>query len=146
LDALIDSLCHQQRRPRADASWTGRAVLPFVLMFILDRPAAGGELELRYYGATWCGPCHRVEPMVDRWVAEHPDLRLVKLDYDSHRADRERFALAGVPMLVLLDGDKIVGKYGQDAQRIADFDSDRLEWWYASARAKIDPPSQWFPR
>ena len=80
--------------------------------------------------------------MVDRWVAEHPDLRLVKLDYDTHRADRERFGLGGVPMLVLLAGDKIVGKYGQNAQKIADFATDRLEWWYASARGKIEPPLQ----
>lgn len=130
------------RRVRAESSLTRRAVLLFVLIFILGRSAAGAELELRYYSATWCGPCHRVEPMVDRWVAEHPDLRIVKLDYDAHRADRQRFDLVGVPMLVLLDGDKIIGKYGQDAQRITDFDYDRLEWWYESARGKIDTPAQ----
>ena len=129
-------------RVGAESLSTRRAVLLFVLILILGRSAAGAELELRYYGATWCGPCHRVEPMVARWVAEHPDLRLVKLNYDTHRGDRERFNLAGVPMLVLLDGDKIIGKYGQDAQRIADFDYDRLEWWYESARGKIDTPAQ----
>jgi hypothetical protein len=66
----------------------------------------------------------------------------VKLDCDTYKADRERFGLGGVPMLVLLDGDKIVGKYGQDAQRVTDFGYDRLEWWYESARGKIDAPSQ----
>src|SRR5262249_33814240 len=70
------------------------------------------------------------------------DLRLVKLDYDSHRTDRERFGLVGVPMLVLLAGDKIVAKYGQDAQRVTDFDYERLEWGYQSASGKIDTPSQ----
>ncbi len=129
-------------RVRAESSRTGRAALVFVLVCILGRSAAGAELELRYYGATWCGPCHRVEPMVDRWVAEHPDLRLVKLDYDTHRADRERFGLVGVPMLVLLAGDKIIAKYGQDAQRVTDFGYDELEWWYESARGKIDTPPQ----
>jgi len=130
------------KRVRAQASAIVRAALVFVLVCILGRSAAGAELELRYYGATWCGPCHRVEPMVDRWAAEHPDLRLVKLDYDTHRTDRERFGLAGVPMLVLLDGDKIIGKYGQDAQRVTDFGYDELEWWYESARGKIDTPPQ----
>jgi hypothetical protein len=47
---------------------------------ILGRSAAGAGLELRYYGATWCAPCHRVEPMIDRWAAGHTDLRIVKLD------------------------------------------------------------------
>ncbi len=126
----------------AAASWTGRAVLLVVLIFILDRPATAAELELRYYWASWCGPCHRVGPMVDRWATEHPGLRLVKLDYDTHRTDRERFGLTGVPMLVLLDGDKVIGKYGQDAQRVGDFGYDRLKWWYESARGKIDTPPQ----
>ena len=84
--------------------------------------------------------------MVDRWVAEHPDLRIVKLDYDTPKADRERFGLLGVPMLVLLDGDKVIAKYGQNAQKVADFSSDRLEWWFESTlestRGKIDPRSQ----
>jgi thiol-disulfide isomerase/thioredoxin len=129
------------RRVRADASWSGRAALLLVLMCILCSNAAGAELELRYYGATWCAPCHRVEPMVDRWADKHPDLRIVKLDYDAHKADRERFDIVGVPMLVLLDGDKVIAKYGQNAQKVADFASDRLEWWYESARGKIDTPS-----
>ena len=129
------------KRVRAEASWSGRAILLSALTGILGHSASAAELELRYYGATWCAPCHRVEPMVDRWAAVHPDLRIVKLDYDAHKADRERFDLVGVPMLVLLDGDKVVARYGQNAQKVGDFASDRLEWWYESARGKIDAPS-----
>ena len=130
-----------RKRACAEASCPGRAALFFVLLCLVDRSAAGAELELRYYGATWCAPCHRVEPMVERWVAAHPDLRIVKLDYDAHKADRQRFGLVGVPMLVLLDGGEVIGKYGDNAQKVADFASDRLEWWYESARGKIDAPS-----
>ncbi len=129
-------------RVRAEASWSGRAALLFVLSCTVGRSAAGAELELRYYGAAWCAPCHQVEPMVERWAAEHPDLRVVKLDYDANTADRGRFDLVGVPMLVLLNGDKVIGKYGQHAQKVADFASDRLEWWFESARGKIDTPPQ----
>jgi thiol-disulfide isomerase/thioredoxin len=127
---------------RAEASRSGRAALLFILICILGRSAVGAELQLRYYGATWCAPCHQVGPMVDRWVAEHPDLRIVKLDYDAHKADHERFNLVGVPMLVLLDGDKVIAKYGQNAQTVADFASDRLEWWFEWARGRIYPRSQ----
>jgi thiol-disulfide isomerase/thioredoxin len=113
-----------------------------LFLLTLGRSAAGAELELRYYGASWCAPCHRVEPMVDRWAAGHPGLRIVKFDYDAHKADRERFDLVGVPMLVLLDGEKVVATYGESAQRVSDFAYDRLEWWYESARGKIDTPPQ----
>jgi hypothetical protein len=96
--------------------------LLFGLICILGRSAAGAELNCQW--GNLGAPCHRVGPMVDRWVAEHPDLRIVKLDYDTHKADRERFGLRGVPMLVLLDGDKVIAKYGQNAQKVADFASD----------------------
>ena len=128
------------KRVRAHASQAIGATLIFGLACLLGRSASGAELELRYYGATWCAPCQQVEPMVERWAAEHPDLRMTKLDYDSHSADRERFGLFGVPMLVLMAGDKVVAKYGQSAQRVTDFAGDRLEWWYESARGKIDVP------
>jgi thiol-disulfide isomerase/thioredoxin len=127
---------------RAETSRAGLAGLLFILICIVGRAAAGAELELRYYGATWCAPCHQVGPMVDRWVASHPDLHIVKLDYDAHKADRERFGFVGVPMLVLLAGDKIIAKYGQNAQKVGDFAFDRLEWWFESARGKIDAPPQ----
>jgi thiol-disulfide isomerase/thioredoxin len=129
-------------RACAHASWSGRAALVFVFVCIFAQSAVGAELELRYYGATWCAPCHKVEPMVDRWAAEHPGLRVVKLDYDANKTDRLNFDLVGVPMLVLLDGDRVVAKYGEGAQRISDFAYDRLEWWYESVRERIDTARQ----
>ena len=56
----------------------------------------------------------------------------------AHKADRERFDLAGVPMLVLLDGDKLIAEYGRNAQKVSDFAQDRSE----SARGKINTPPQ----
>jgi thiol-disulfide isomerase/thioredoxin len=109
----------------------------FVLISLAPQAAVSAELELRYYGAEWCAPCRRVEPMVRRWAARHPDVRLVKLDYDSSETDRLRFDFVGVPLLVLLAGDKLVGKYGHNAQRVSDFAPSRLDWWYASATSKL---------
>jgi thiol-disulfide isomerase/thioredoxin len=109
-----------------------------VLISLGPKFAAAAELELRYYGAEWCAPCHRVEPMVDRWAAGHPDVRLVKLDYDASETDRLRFGFVGVPVLVLLAGDKLVAKYGHNAQRVSDFGPSRLDWWYETARNKLD--------
>ncbi len=125
-------------RGPAALSRTMGALLLSVLFLGFESSAGAAELELRYYGAEWCAPCHRVEPMVDRWAAAHPDLRLVKLDYDASDADRLRFDLVGVPMLALLSGDKLVGTYGKQAQRISDFAPGRLDWWYQSVKDKIE--------
>jgi hypothetical protein len=56
----------------------------------------------------------------------------------AHKTDRERFDLAGVPMLVLLDGDKLIAEYGRNAQKVSDIAQDRSE----SARGKINTPPQ----
>ena len=131
------------RRMRGAASWLlGTIAVVSTIAFLGSDPAAGGELELRYYRADWCAACRRVEPMVYRWVAEHPDIKLVKLDYDTHKEDRLRFGLAGVPMLVLLNDDKVVGKYGQNAQAIDHFARRWLERWYDSVKYKIDTEPQ----
>ncbi len=127
----------------APASWAaaGRmctAGVALAVLFLFScRSAVAGELELRYYGAEWCAPCRKIEPMVERWAATHGDLRIVKLDYDAHEADRLRFGFIGVPVLVLMDGNTFVGKYGQDARKISDFAGHRLQWWYESAQGKI---------
>jgi thiol-disulfide isomerase/thioredoxin len=113
------------------------AAILLVLVSLATESAVGAELELRYYGAEWCAPCHRVEPMVERWAAAHPNVRLVKLDYDANETDRLRFDLIGVPMLVLLAGDKLVGKYGQSVQRVSDFRPSHLDQWYDSVSSKI---------
>jgi len=58
-----------------------------------------------YYWATWCAPCHRVRPMVERWAADHPEVRLVAVDYDSAQGkrDRQAYRLSGVPDLRIDD-------------------------------------------
>lgn len=135
----------------AVCAWWVRAAVPWplgtiavlsMIAFLGSTSAGGGELELHYYRADWCAPCRRVEPMVYRWVAEHPDIKLVKLDYDAHKEDRLRFGLVGVPMLVLLNDDKVVGKYGQNAQAVDDFARQWLERWYDSVKYKIETESQ----
>jgi thioredoxin 1 len=131
------------RRVRAALSCPlGTIAVLSTMAFLGSSSAAGGELELHYYRADWCAPCRRVEPMVYHWVTEHPDIKLVKLDYDTHKEDRLRFGLAGVPMLVLLNDDKIVGKYGHNAQAVGDFARQWLERWYDSIEDKIDTEPQ----
>lgn len=125
-------------RVLAVLSSIGYTAILLVLISLAPKTAAGAELELRYYGAEWCAPCHKVEPMVDQWASAHRDVRLVKLDYDASEADRRRFDFAGVPVLVLLAGDKLVGKYGHNAQRVSDFSSRRLDSWYEAVRTRIN--------
>jgi len=65
---------------------------------------AAGPVTVVYYSATWCAPCHKVEPMVRTWAAIH-SFTVIKIDYDSlqGRSDRAVYKLQGVPDLRIGD-------------------------------------------
>jgi len=65
---------------------------------------AAGPVTVVYYSATWCAPCHKVRPMVERWAAAR-GVTLANVDYDSAqgRSDRAVYKLQGVPDLRIGD-------------------------------------------
>ena len=54
------------------------------------------------FWAEWCGPCHAVEPVLDR-IADERDLKLVKVNVDEERGLAERFGIASIPMMILFE-------------------------------------------
>jgi thioredoxin 1 len=59
------------------------------------------------FWAEWCGPCHAVEPVLDKIVAERPDeLRLVKVNIDEERELAQRYGVMSIPTVILFkDGE-----------------------------------------
>ncbi len=70
------------------------------------------------FWAPWCGPCRIVSPLVERAGRDNAGrLKVVKLNVDDAPAISERFAIRGIPLLVLFrDGaevDRLVGAVPQ---------------------------------
>jgi thioredoxin 1 len=64
---------------------------------VLDAPGA----VLVDFGATWCGPCKKLEPIVGQIAEEHSGrLKVVKVDVDKARNTAARYGILGVPMLL----------------------------------------------
>ncbi len=66
------------------------------------------------FWAPWCGPCRMVSPLVERLGQENAGrLKVVKLNVDDAPAIAARFAVQGIPLLVVIrDGsevDRLVG-------------------------------------
>src|SRR5262249_30803676 len=79
----------------------------------LQGAAAGRQPVLIDFSAEWCVPCHELERVTftdHRVIASARRFRALKVDlthFNSPAADsmRRRFAIAGVPTLLFLDGD-----------------------------------------
>ena len=66
------------------------------------------------FSATWCGPCKRLEPVVQEIAGDYDGrLKVVKVDVDKAPGTAARFAVMSVPTLILFrDGqvkDQLTG-------------------------------------
>jgi thioredoxin 1 len=57
------------------------------------------------FWAEWCGPCHAVEPVLNRIVDEsNGELKLVKVNIDEQPGLAARYGVQSIPMMILFKG------------------------------------------
>lgn len=64
---------------------------------------------LLYFSAPWCQHCKALSPIIDEIATENADtVTVVKIDIDAQPKTAEKFQVAGVPMLIVVQDKKIV--------------------------------------
>ncbi len=79
--------------------------------------------------APWCGPCRAMAPMFERAAQElEPNVRLLKLNADNAPEISSRFAITGIPTLLLMRGGKEISRKAgaMDARGIVAWTRDGL--------------------
>ncbi len=68
-----------------------------------------GKPVLIDFGATWCGPCKKLEPIIEELATELGEQAVVgKVDIAESPAIAQKFAVMGVPTVVFLkDGQPV---------------------------------------
>jgi thioredoxin 1 len=61
------------------------------------------------FSATWCGPCKKLEPVVNEIAGEYDGrLKVVKVDVDKAPGAAAKFDVMSVPTLILFrDGQRV---------------------------------------
>ena len=72
------------------------------------------------FSAAWCGPCKKLEPIVDEIAGDFDGrLKVVKVDVDSSPSTAARFGVMSVPTLLLVSEgavkDQMIGLMSKQA-------------------------------
>ena len=60
--------------------------------------------------ATWCGPCGQLSPIIDQLAAEHPELKVAKINVDEETELAQQFRVMSIPALFVLKNGKVVNQ------------------------------------
>ena len=60
--------------------------------------------------ADWCGPCRMVSPIVDEIAAEHPEIKVVKINVDQQPELAQAYGVMSIPALFVLKNGKVVNQ------------------------------------
>lgn len=60
------------------------------------------------FSATWCGPCKRMEPTVEKLESEFQSARFISVDIDEVPSAAKKYKIRSLPtLLILKDGQEI---------------------------------------
>ena len=60
--------------------------------------------------ATWCGPCRMVGPVIEQIAAEHPEIKVGKINVDEQNELAGAFRVMSIPTLVAVKDGKVVNQ------------------------------------
>lgn len=63
--------------------------------------------ELLHFTATWCNPCKQMAPMIDKFIADNPQINYTKIDADTNPEIFQEYGITGIPaFIVKTDGNQ----------------------------------------
>ena len=62
------------------------------------------------FWAPWCGPCRMVSPVVEEIAAEHPEIKVGKINVDEQQELARKYRIMSIPSLYVLKHGEVANK------------------------------------
>ncbi len=61
------------------------------------------------FWAVWCGPCTMLSPVVEEIAAEHPEIKVGKINTDEQQALAQQYRINAIPALYFCKNGEVAG-------------------------------------
>lgn len=79
------------------------------------------------FTASWCKPCHKIQPFYERLSSAYPGTVFLTIDVDEYYEISSKYNVAMMPTFVVVQGDQVLGTYAGSAEaQLQDFLREKL--------------------
>lgn len=85
--------------------------VPQMSMADYQQQITGKEYVLVDFGAEWCPPCKKMEPIINQFLADNKQIQFLKIDGGVHTDLMKELNAEGLPTFLLLKNGQEVWRY-----------------------------------
>lgn len=67
-------------------------------------------LTLAAWKASWCSGCLAMEPILDDFEEQYPDVNVIRIDVDESSGCTERHHIVKIPTMIFFQGNKTIDR------------------------------------
>ena len=92
---------------------------------IIDKNYKDKVLSFFYFTASWCGPCKKIAPTIEKLskklIENKKNVKIYKIDIDENEEFAVKCNIRSVPTFLIIDGPKLLsGTSGIEFKNISD--------------------------
>ena len=65
--------------------------------YAILRTLSNSTLQVRYFSAQWCAPCHAIKPAVESLSRQYPSIAILKIDVDACQEVAQQAQVSSIP-------------------------------------------------